>query len=166
MESWVKRIPIFLFRIAPTTYTLPKEASQRLIALLILFLFGSFADVARVDGLRPGHEHGADLPLLGEHAERPPGQTAGNLELFHHRRDGDELHLGNFRVQPVVLLLAHQDLVVDLVPGLALGPLLLLPLTARHGGGHFLLLRLLLDFWRLQSTSRKRRGETTAWRQT
>lgn len=114
--------------------------------LLLLLLLG---DVAGVNTLRTADAHRADGTLVRHFHESPSSETTADLELLNDSRDGDELHLGHLRLESIVLLLGEKDLVVDLVTGLSLGPLLLLALAARHGRGHLLLLRLLLDFGRL-----------------
>mmetsp|Transcript_7112 Transcript_7112/g.16261 ORF Transcript_7112/g.16261 Transcript_7112/m.16261 type:complete len:202 (-) Transcript_7112:41-646(-) len=107
-----------------------------------------FGNITSVNSLGSADQDLTDLALFGEFPQRLSCKTSIDLQLLYHCRDGDELHLGNLRMETFVLFLCHQHLVIDLVTGLSLGPLLLLSLTTRHGGGHFLLFRLLLNFWR------------------
>ena len=83
-----------------------------------------------VDELCPVLHHLADQTLLAELVQRLPGQRAAHLEPLAHDGRRDELVGGDLLQQLVVGGLVEEDQVVELVPGLALGPLLLLGLSA------------------------------------
>merc|ERR1719258_56794 len=102
----------------------------------------------REDPLRVVVGDHLDHALLLELLDRCPREGAVDLQSLDERRRRDQLHFGDLREQPRVGVLVEEHLVRDLVADLALGPLLLLRLAARHGGGHLGLLRFLLHFRR------------------
>lgn len=57
--------------------------------------------------------------------EGSPGQRAPDLQPLRNHSWGDELVVGNFFVQFVICSLVEEDQVVQLVPHLSFGPLLL-----------------------------------------
>lgn len=57
--------------------------------------------------------------------EGVPGQRATDLQPLRHDGGCDELVVGDFFVQLVVGCLVEEDQVVELIPHLSLGPLLL-----------------------------------------
>ena len=83
-----------------------------------------------VDELCPVLHHLADQTLLAELVQRLPGQRAAHLEPLAHDGRRDQLVGGHLLQQLVVGGLVEEDQVVELVPGLSLGPLLLLGLAA------------------------------------
>lgn len=66
-----------------------------------------------------------------EFEERRPGQGASDLQPLGHHGRRDELVVRNFFVQLVVRRLVEEDQVVQLVPHLPFGPLLLQTKTTR-----------------------------------
>ena len=64
-----------------------------------------------------------------------PGYRSINLELFHDDRAGEAENLWHFRADLLKSLLVQEDIVVQLVLDLGLGPGLLLGLGALGLGG-------------------------------
>ncbi len=83
-----------------------------------------------VDGLRVVLHHLSDESLLRQLLEGLPGQRAPHLEPLGHDGRRDQLVGGHLLQQLVVGGLVEEHQVVELVPGLSLGPLLLLGLAA------------------------------------
>merc|ERR1740131_540101 len=119
--------------------------SLGVVALLV-------ADHPRVDHLRAVSHHLFDQSLLHQLNESPPDEGASHLKPLRHDGGCDELVSGDLLVQLVIGALVEQHQVVQLVPGLSLGPLLLLSLAASSllllgglGGGLGILLGILLS---------------------
>merc|ERR1712193_87359 len=98
-----------------------------------------------------GDVGGSGVDELRRVLGRGPRQRTVDPEPVAENTRGDHLHLWNLDEHLVVRGLSVHDLVVDLLLGLALGPLLLLTLRRVHGGLGLLLLRLLLLWWHLYS---------------
>lgn len=84
---------------------------------------------------------GKVLTLFAQLNQSTLGQRATDLQTLRHDRGGDQLVGGHFLVQFLVRGLIEENLVVQLVPDFAFGPLLLLGLAA---AGALLLLLCLL----------------------
>lgn len=69
------------------------------------------------------------LTLLAKFPQTALGQGASDLQTFGHDRGGDQLVGGHFLVELLVGGLIEEDLVVELIANLSLGPLLLLGLA-------------------------------------
>lgn len=65
------------------------------------------------------------LTFAEQFLEGVPGQRATDLQPLRHDGGCDELVVGDFFVQLVVGCLVEEDQVVELIPHLSLGPLLL-----------------------------------------
>merc|ERR1711974_194214 len=83
-----------------------------------------------VDHLRTVSDNLLDLSLLLEFDESFPGERAPDLKSLGDDGRSDELVGGDLLQQLVICGLVEEDQVVQLIPGLSLGPLLLLGLTA------------------------------------
>lgn len=75
--------------------------------------------------------HQFDHAFGKQFLEGVPGQRATDLQPLRDDSRGDEFVVGNFFVQLVVGSLIEEDQVVELVPHLSLGPLLLLGFASR-----------------------------------
>ena len=84
----------------------------------------------RVDELSAVLDHLPDEALLAELVEGLAGERPAHLQPLTHDGRGDELVGGHLFQELVVGGLVEEDQVVELVPGLSLGPLLLLGLAA------------------------------------
>ena len=73
--------------------------------------------------------HLPDEALLQQLGQCLPGQGAAHLKALAHDGGRDQLVRGNLLQELVVGGLVEENQVVKLVPGLALGPLLLLGLA-------------------------------------
>ena len=76
-----------------------------------------------------GHVNIKRLAFLLEFDQSPPRQRSSDLQPFRHDGRRDQLVLRDLLVQLVVRSFIEQHLIVQLVPNLSLGPLLLLGLT-------------------------------------
>merc|ERR1719447_1071520 len=83
-----------------------------------------------VDHLRTVSDNLLDLTLLLEFDESLPGQGSPDLQSLGDDGRSDEFVGGHLLQQLVVGGLVEEDQVIQLVPGLSLGPLLLLGLAA------------------------------------
>merc|ERR1719309_553937 len=83
-----------------------------------------------VDHLRTVSDNLLDLALLLEFDESFPGERAPDLQPLGDDGRSDELVSGHLLQQLLVGGLVEEDQVVQLVPGLSLGPLLLFGLAA------------------------------------
>lgn len=82
-----------------------------------------------VDDLRVVDLDGLDKALLAELSEGSTGQGTIDLKTFHEGGRSDELALGDFGQEAVVVcLLVKKDLVGHLLTHLSLAPLLLVSL--------------------------------------
>merc|ERR1719163_2213868 len=82
-----------------------------------------------VDQLASVGGHLLDQPLLCQLIQSTSGKRSSNLQPLRDNAGCDELVGGNLLVQFVIGILVKQNQVVQLVPGLSLGPLLLLGLA-------------------------------------
>ncbi len=73
--------------------------------------------------------------LLVQVSQADLGNGTSNTKLFRNSSNSDQLHLWNILQQVSIGLLVEHDLVVQLLLNTALGPLLLLLLSARGFGG-------------------------------
>lgn len=67
-----------------------------------------------------------------------PGQGASDLQPLRHHSGGDELVVRDFFVQLVISRLVEEDQVVELVPHLSFGPLLLQTKERKKSMSHIL----------------------------
>merc|ERR1719348_80357 len=82
-----------------------------------------------VDELGPVGNNRLDQTLLSQLKESTPGERTTDLETLGDDGGCDKFIGGNLLVELVISGLIEKDKIVQLVPGLALGPLLLLGLT-------------------------------------
>merc|ERR1719175_554899 len=87
-----------------------------------------------VDHLGTVSDNLLDLSLLLEFDESFPGEGAPDFQPLGDDGRSDELVGGDLLQQLVICGLVEEDQVVQLIPGLTLGPLLLLGLGRRLGG--------------------------------
>merc|ERR1719391_583060 len=83
-----------------------------------------------VDHLGTVVDNSLDETLLFQFNQSLPGQRSADLQPLGNDAGSDELVSGDLLVQLVISHLIEEDQVVQLVPGLSLGPLLLLGLAA------------------------------------
>merc|ERR1719186_991564 len=152
------------------SFSLGSFFGSLLLLGLLLLLDGSLGGVlshsvvvnhdhAGVDHLRAVLNNLLDEPLLCQLYERPPGQRPPHLQPFTDYGRSDELVGGHFFVQLVVSGLVEKHQIVELVPCLSLGPLLLLCLSSsatrrffsRSFGGLSILLWVLFSTHDLRS---------------
>merc|ERR1712212_372761 len=111
------------------------DLTSHLLYFLVLIILG-YSCVDHLGAV------GNDLPdetLLSQFNQSFPGQRSSHLQSLRNNAGSDELVSGNLFVQFVVGILIEKNQVVQLVPGLSFGPLLLLGLSTTS----FLLLRRL-----------------------
>merc|ERR1719308_89817 len=98
------------------------------LGLLIVLLL--VPDHPGVDHLGAVSNHLLDQTLLHQLNKSSPGEGSTHLQPLGDDGGSDELVGGDLLVQLVIGALVKQNQVVQLVPGLSLGPLLLLGLAA------------------------------------
>merc|ERR1719385_218025 len=101
------------------------DAALSLLVVLLLV-----PDHPGVDHLGAVSDHLLDQALLHQLDKSSPGEGATHLQPLGDDGWSDELVGGDLLVQLVIGALVKQNQVVQLVPGLSLGPLLLLGLAA------------------------------------
>merc|ERR1719350_1376274 len=102
---------------------LDNDSTLRCLILIVLGHSG-------VDDLRSVSRHELDNTLAGHLLQGTLGQRSPDLRPLRNNGGGDELVRRYLFVEFVIGVLVEQNEVVQLVPGLSLGPLLLLGLTA------------------------------------
>merc|ERR1719458_298454 len=101
------------------------DAALGLLVILLLV-----PDHPGVDHLGAVSDHLLDKALLHQLNQSTSGEGATHLQPLGDNGGSDELVGGNLLIQLVIGALVKQNQVVQLVPGLSLGPLLLLGLAA------------------------------------
>ena len=113
----------------PGSLLLLVGSSFLFLSLLLKSRFGLDAGVER-EVVASNITNGLDLSSLSKVPEESPGDRSINLELFHDGRASEAQNLGHFGADLVEALLVEEDLIVELVLDLGLGPGLLLGLGA------------------------------------
>merc|ERR1712173_435627 len=107
----------------------------------------------RVDDLRAVLNDGRDLAFGRKSSKTLLGQRGAHLHSLRSNGSGDDLVGRHFLVELVEGGLIEESQVDELVSYLTLGPLLLLTLTAGHGGFGLSLFRLLDLGWHVGDLS-------------